>query len=757
MKYLLEVQRWGCNMRNLTPIGLLVLFSLSGCLETEVKDETTTPEPPTTQLKIIPKFNDSNVAKAEVFFDANDNNVADANEYLGTTDVNGEFQSDRLNELYKTLPTATIMVQLKSDSSVILNEQGSYNVSDTRWLSLDLETLNVSSANGTETTAHVDAISTWLQALINNEGYTYLEALDVVNSTLKYADDVNPRYPDYDEYYYSSYLNGLEVGATSTYDYCCVSIPSAEFAKVGAKITWTYEEIFQRGDEPNLYEPPVFDYDPDGNLIISIPTKPSDPSNSENDGTYQANYPATGEFINSEGELPTAVLSAIDTSTGRINLDSDMDYAVVDGVLVMAFTNFDTGIPNLADLSVSFERNAIAFSNLLQFSNAGSTQSCDKDNYCHNVYQWPRAVQEIKSFDSWSSGEAILSVHGPTLGAYIYSNGGWGNWVDTSALEVWRECYTAAQEYHCDSYNSYFNYLDTVFDDVVYGPSGYYDYQAFGDITDDKLTFRNAIRVHENGSSTIGKQGDFNLITMPVNTINTFRPRGSGSGPLLGWFNERDDTLRGIAIKDINGWRAVGGSEYDQIHSMYSTAILEPKASSVTKKDGGYVVATAELSPVYDVDLNIEAYKFYIRKFDSDNEMWTQSWYDFGVAEQLKGFDVVVFQDGGVVAAACKSDGLLSLYRWTNKTSLPGFGIMEKHDTTETCSDVEFLATESAIDGNDSVVLVNSNKLYGISSDGGYIKLADNIMDTEELKWFRIRGGWVLTSNTKNVMLFAEK
>lgn len=739
---------------------VLLAIALNGCLETDVKDETTdsgtsdptTPTTPSTSLSVVPYYQSSYLAKAEVYFDANGDNVADDDEYLGTTDSSGEFKSDTLNELYEESPSASVMVHLENGTTQLLDT--GETIDHSVWLSYDLEQLTVAVASTTTVTANVNAMTTWIQALVNNEGYTVAEAQAYIDETLSHVDSADPSYLDYDDYYLASYLSGLEAAAASTAtQYCCVNISMPEFTKVATKISWSYDEILERGDEPDTSVPPVFEYDSDGNLVIEIPSNSGDDAELER-GTYDGNYPGDGEFINEEGQTPTSSTVNLSTASLDINRSSDIAFTSIDGELMMAFTNKSTGIPNIATLVVDPLSNNVTYSTNHEFPRAGFTEECINDNYCRNVYYWPNSTRDIKAFNSWGNGDAILSVHGPTLGAFVYSNGSWSNWVNTNAIHIWEECRRFGEDRDCTSYDSHYNYLDTVYENAYYGPTGFYDYEKFGNVSDNRLTFRGALRVHRNGNQTVGEEGDFTLITTPVYTMSTFRAKGSIAGPLFGWYNEREDSIRGLAIKQDGEWQALADTTYDMVNTMYSNDVLEPKASAIVQDNGEYLVASTELDPIYDVDLNIEGYRFYVRKYDSTNAMWWQSWLSLPAGQAITSMDVVAFMDGGVVAATCDSNNLLTLYRWSSEDSISGIGLLESHDTQESCSDVKFLSSNQG--DKDSVVLVNGNMLYGISSDGGYIKLSSSVNQTEELKWFSLQDSWVLSSNSEQLMVFAK-
>lgn len=750
------------------------IISISACMpETSVTDNSsdnggTTPTPPPIEstATVIPYYDYSAVLKAEVYVDNNDDNIIESGEYLGTTDNKGEYSSTSLAEMINDNSDVSVMVKLVKDVTIIKNTKGDYTIPETVWMAYDLETLSNSAlasiqSSTTETQIHVNSISTWVQGLMNNENLSFKDASNLVNDTLAHSSDIDIQNPNYDNYNFATYTRGLEVKALARGEYCCVSVVVPEFEIVGTKITWSFDEIYARGDEPDVYEPPTFKYDQDGELIIVIPSE-GDDSTAPDTGDYDGSYDGDGEFIDGSGNRPISTNKDSSSGTGSTipNRNSAFGYTVINDKLSMAFTRKEDGIPSIATLNVDFDNQSVLNESTFDFEYAGSIYNCDPDDsWCHPTVKWPNATRDIKAFSGWG-GEALLSVEGPTKGTYNLLNSSWSKFIDIDAITVWKKCSYGGNDdgEYCTSYMSYMNFLDTIFKGVMYGPSGFYNYLSYGGSSESKLTYRNALRVHRDNKVEVGKEGDFELLgSLPVNVMNTFRMRGGYSTPLLGWFNERDDSVRGIAINKNAGWAALGDTDYDKMNALYSTSVLLPKASATSIKGSSeYIVGSIEFESEYDISMAITGYRLNIRKYDSEDALWSTSWIKFDTENPIKSMDVTTFNDGSLMAAICLNSNKMSLLRWSTALSLPGLGVLERHDTEETCGDIQIIESTPFNGGEESIVMKNDNILYGLSSDGGYIKISENVTPTSDLKWFSSPDGWVLTGSDNNVMIFSK-
>lgn len=765
-------RRWGCNMHKLIPLSFSLLL-LAGCLpETEVTDnsEPTVPTvPESMDIAVVPYFDYGIVVNAQVYLDTNNDNLADPSELYGSTDVSGVFISDSFTDDVRSNETVSVMVKLTKGVTLIKSKFDSdYYMPETKWLSYDLEalkSLQLARSTSTEQKIHVNSISTWVQALMNgNDQLSITEAKKQVDETMTYVGDIDLANPNYDEYYFKSYVKGLEVGSLTKGDFCCVTVYVPEFTIVGTKIGWSYDEIIQRGGEPDPYVPPTFEYTPEGDMVIVIPdsTDPSDPGYAE----YKGNYPAEGEFILPNGKIPTHKTSKL-TFGDRDNSSSEFAYTVLNDKLAVAYTRLRDGIPSVSELNIDFAGGSISESSHYPLPSAGTLEVCnesERGQSCSSQSTFPGKSRSIKAFNGYD-GEALLSVSGPTTGFYTFKGGSWSSWEDTKAVVVWEECKLKLGEYHCIPHKSYHNYVDTLWNGETYGPSGFQDYLQYGNVTDDKLTYRSAIRYQVGKNVEVGKEGDFQLLmSMPVNLMNTFRVRGNTSAALMGWFNERDDKVRGLAWKESGAWTAVGSTDYDKINAMFSADFLKPKMSGTTYSSNGgaknqgsaIIIGAIDLEPKYNLQLQVEGWALSMRKYDTEDGFWTSSWLKFEANQMPTSMDVTAFSDKSTVGAFCNSNGKMSLMRWSTGNTVPGIGYLDRHDTEELCTDLDFIEASTFDGGEESVILKNGSTIYGISSDGGYIKLIDNNPIQGVLKFFSSKDGWVLTGSNKTVLVFSN-
>ncbi|MCR9888000.1 hypothetical protein NB550_11990 [Vibrio parahaemolyticus] len=748
---------------------IICAIVLTGCLpETKVTDKNETkptPDPTPAAFEVIPYFDYGSVVGGQVYLDLDNDNIAEEDEFYGSTDKNGVFTSSSFSEAVERYPVASVMVKLVKDVTLVKSEvAGDYYIDESKWLSYDLKQLGVStkSSSVSNTPIHVNALTTWVQALMNSseEPKTLSEATSLLNDTLKYAEDVQFDEPDYDEYHLKSYINGLEVGAVKSNEFCCVTISIPAFEIVGSKITWSYDEIYERGGEPDPYEPPVFEYDADGDMVIHIPSDPSNPTDPDT-GSYEGYYPADGQFALGEGIIASGKTATFQLGN-RDNSSSDYGFSVVNGNLAVAYTRKQDGIPSVSELAIDFLGNSVAEEKHHYFKSAGSVRYCNESEraggQCTTYTQFPGRTRNVLAFNSWGD-ESIVSFDGPTRGFYSYKNNTWSNWSDTNKVTIWKECVTGREGPVCTPHDSYYNYVDTLFDNAAYGPSGFVNYLKYGTTVDDRLTFRNAIRYQAGSDIRVGSEGDFEMLGgMPVNVMSTFRMRGDTGQYLFGWFNERDDSVRGIAIKKDGVWNALGDNDYDKINSLYSAQYLKPKAS-ITSIEGdvqNFFVGAIELDPQFDRNLNVTGWTLNLRKYETSFGMWSTSWIKFPAEEQIKSMDVTAFNDGSVLGAFCSAEGKMSLLRWSSSLSVPGIGVLEQHDSDEVCEELYFLEASPMSGGKEGIVLVNGPTIYGVSSDGGYIKLVEDNPISGNLKFFSSDEGWVLTGSNKTILLIAN-